>query len=320
VQLAIYASEMLSVKWMNQAHTLGMLTQYDWTWLWYYDSAGAIQMQGFNILAHTADFVLILMLLRRFNLSQWGFPLEVNSKAKLTAVLDGMPQPKASTGPGSATGMASATATPLTTFDVSAEDSDCKDKSMLVDPTSCVFDMLPVLVGRRTTVYDVHNPADHEAHYVAKWLYPQCERHNEAKVIWIAGKILANDPEVLSALTEVVAFKDFVEVSTDRVRADLHQLSNVKEMLINVHGHGERILRCIFEKKLEPLRYLPDVWFVHSMHNCFHAHYLLWKGNGNRRVEHTDISDGNYSVDPKTLEIKLHDFDLARIIDSNEAS
>lgn len=246
----------------------------DWTWLWYYDSAGAIQTQGFNILAHTADFVLILMLLRRFNLSQWGFPLEANSKAKLTAVLDGMPQPKASTGSGSATGTTSATATPLTTFDVSAEDSDSKDKWMLVDPTSCVFDTLPVLAGRRTKVYDARDPADHEAHYVAKWSYPQCERHNEAKVVWIAHKILANDPEALSALTEVVAFKDFAEVSTDRVRAYLRQFSNVQETLIDVHGHGERILRCIFEKKLEPLRYLSDVWFVRGMHNCFRGRRL----------------------------------------------
>ena len=92
----------------------------DWTWLWYYDSAGAVQTQGLNIWAHTADFVLILMLLRRFNLSQWGFPREANSKAKLTAVWDGMPQPESSTGPGSATGTASATSTPLTGFDMSA--------------------------------------------------------------------------------------------------------------------------------------------------------------------------------------------------------
>ncbi|KAI0734064.1 hypothetical protein C8Q72DRAFT_771510 [Fomitopsis betulina] len=320
IQLGIYASEMLSVKGMNRAHTLGMLTQNDWTWLWYYNSAGAIQTQGFNIWAHTADFVLILMLLRRFNLYQWGFPREANSKAKLTAVLDGVSLPESSTGPGSATGTASATATPLTGFDMSAVGSDSKDKSMRVDHTSCIFDRLPVLAGRRTTVYDAHDPADHEAHYVAKWSYPQCKRNNEAKVVWIARKILVNDPEALSALTEVVAYKDFEEVSTDTIRTHLRQFANDTESLIDDHGHGERILRCIFEKKLEPLRYLSGVWFVRGMHNCVRAHYLLWKGNGNRKVEHTDISDGNYGVDPKTLEIKLRDFDLARVIDSCEAS
>lgn len=44
------------------------------------------------------------------------------------------------------------------------------------------------------------------------------------------------------------------------------------------------------------------------------AHKLLWTGNGKRRVEHTDISFGNFGVDPKTLDIKLRGFDLARVV------
>lgn len=37
-------------------------------------------------------------------------------------------------------------------------------------------------------------------------------------------------------------------------------------------------------------------------------------GNEEYRVEHIDISPGNFVVDPKTLDVKLRDFDLARLV------
>ncbi|KZT73738.1 hypothetical protein DAEQUDRAFT_721192 [Daedalea quercina L-15889] len=48
------------------------------------------------------------------------------------------------------------------------------------------------------------------------------------------------------------------------------------------------------------------------MNDCIYCHHLLWEGNG--EVEHTDISLANLGVDPDTLEMKLRDFDLARLV------
>ncbi|KZT65503.1 hypothetical protein DAEQUDRAFT_520705 [Daedalea quercina L-15889] len=48
------------------------------------------------------------------------------------------------------------------------------------------------------------------------------------------------------------------------------------------------------------------------------GHYLLWKGNDKYRVEHTDISAANFGVDPLTLNVKIRDFDLARLVRVNE--
>ncbi|KZT63360.1 hypothetical protein DAEQUDRAFT_646521, partial [Daedalea quercina L-15889] len=44
------------------------------------------------------------------------------------------------------------------------------------------------------------------------------------------------------------------------------------------------------------------------------GHCLLWIGNDEHRVEHTDISIANFGVDPLTLTLKLRDFDLARLV------
>lgn len=249
----------------------------DWTWVWYFDSAGAIQTQGFNIFAHTADFVFMLMLLRRFDLPQWGFPEGANSETKLSVVRNGVPPPislpRTYQGPAAGKRLAKTppAPTPLTTFDVLGKDSRGRTKRMQVDPTSVVYGTLPVLAGRRTTVYDAQDPDAPEAPYVAKWSYPQATHVNEAEAVWIAREIVSKDRRALAALTDVAASKDFEEVSTDQIRTHLRLFAKPAESLLDPKRHGKRILRCIFEQKLESLTYIDGLWFVRGMNNCMYC-------------------------------------------------
>ena len=257
----------------------------DWTWIWYFDSAGVIQTQGFNLFAHTADFVLVLMLLRYFKLPEWGFPEGTNSDAQL-AVVQGLRLPTAEAptlqGPTSGTRSRRQQAdehllSATFTVDGTGEDNACK--RMLVDPTRIIYKRSPELRGRRTTVYDAEDPADGGVCYVAKWSYPQVTRENEARTVWVARDIVRQDKRALEALPDVVAFKDYADLSTDTVRMHLHPYEDPAESLVKTEPHakkhGERILRCIFERKLEPLTYLNDLWFVRGMNECIRCMCLL---------------------------------------------
>ncbi|KZT63361.1 hypothetical protein DAEQUDRAFT_147319 [Daedalea quercina L-15889] len=270
VQMGIYASKMLSVKGMNRAHALGMLTQNDWTWIWYFDSAGAIQTQGFNIFAHTADFVVILMLLQFFKLPQWGFPEGANSQAQL-AVVRGLPSQRAETHapqePAAGTGLS-------TTFEVNGTGEGYVSKTMVVHPASIVHRTSSVLTGRRTTVYDAEDPAAPGVPYVAKWSYPEAIRENEANTVWIARDIARADERAFRVLPHVAAFKDFANLSTDIIRAHLHPFDDSAESLVDPANHANRILRCIFEEKLEPLSYLTGLWVVRGMNDCIYCRCL----------------------------------------------
>ncbi|KAH9934130.1 uncharacterized protein B0H18DRAFT_545205 [Fomitopsis serialis] len=313
VQMAIYASEMLSVEGLIRDHGLGMLTQDDWTWLWYFDSAGAIQAQGFNMLAHTADFVLIVMLLQRFNLPQWGFPEGTNSEARLD-VIRCLSPPRAEI-PGPAGGTRDPARQPVETFEVVGTDKDDLPKTMVVDPERILHKPSPILRGRRTMVLEAQDPDMPTTSYVTKWSYPQTTRHNEAKMIWIAREIVEDmDKEALGSLTDVVAFKDFAHLSTDNIRGHLRLFSDPTQPLIDAEQHGERILRCIFEEKLKPLIYLTGLEFIRAMIDCIRCHMLLWIGNDKHRIEHTDLSFWNLGVCPLSLRIRLRDFDLARLV------
>ncbi|KAH9934136.1 uncharacterized protein B0H18DRAFT_870057 [Fomitopsis serialis] len=320
VQMAIYASEMLSVEGLIRDHGLGMLTQDGWTWLWYFDSAGAIQAQGFNILAHTADFVFILMLLQRFNLPQWGFPQGTNSEAKLD-VVRGLPESRDETpGPAGHTRLMPA-APGAKTFEVVGTDRKGVPKTMVVNPTRVLYKPSPVLKGRRTMVLEAQDPDMPTTSYVAKWSYPQTTRHNEAETIWIAREIVEEvDKSALGAMTDVIAFKDFSHLSTNTIRGHLRLVSDPTQSLIDAEHYGERILRCIFEVEFKPLTYLSDLEFVRGIINCIHCHMILWIGNGKYRVEHTDVSFWNLGVCPFSLCIRLRDFDLARVVVAGQPS
>ncbi|KAH9914946.1 uncharacterized protein B0H18DRAFT_886495 [Fomitopsis serialis] len=319
VQMAIYASEMLSVEGMIRDHGLGMLTQDDWTWIWYFDSAGAIQAQGFNILAHTADFVLVLMLLQRFKLPQWGFPPGTNSEARLNVVRGlalprDVPRDEIPAGPAGSTRTMPAQPAAMT-FEVVGTSRNGVPKTMVVDPQCVLHKPSPILKGRRTTVLEAQDPDMPTMSYVAKWSYPQTTRHNEAETVWIAREIVEEmGKEVLGTLTDVAAFKDFAHLSTDDVRGHLRLFSDSTRSLIDAEHHGERILRCIFEEKLKPLTYLAGLEFVRGMIDCIYCHMLLWIGNDRYRIEHTDISFWNLGVDLYSLCIRVRDFDLARVV------
>ncbi|KAH9934139.1 uncharacterized protein B0H18DRAFT_902748 [Fomitopsis serialis] len=313
VQMAIYASEMLAVEGLIRNHALGMLTQDDWTWLWYFDSAGAVQAQGFNILAHTADFVLILMLLQRFKLPQWGFPEGTNSEARLD-VIRCLSPPRAEI-PGPAGGTRDPARQPVETFEVVGTGKDDLPKTMVVDPERILHKPSPILRGRRTMVLEAQDPGMPTMSYVAKWSYPETIRCNEAKAIWIAREIVEDmDKEALGSLTDVVAFKDFAHLSTDNIRRHLRLFSDPTQSLVDAEYHGERILRCIFEVKLKPLTYLTGFEFVRGIIDCINCHKLLWIGNGKHRIEHTDLSFWNLGVCPFSLRVRVRDLDLARVV------
>ena len=298
----------------------------DWTWIWYFDSAGAIQTQGFSVFGHTADFVLVLMLLRLFKFPQWGFPKEANSDAQRAVTQGyrfppvGAPTPQGPAGSTRSRTQPADDAPPTTLIvkgtcesdigkagagdvatdkvgtgdaatDAAPRDAapgdaargdagaskDKESKEMWVDLTSVVFGSSPVLRGRRTVVYDAEDPNHPGVCYVAKWSYPQVTRANEAKTVWAAREIVRNrgDDRMLDTLPDVVAFKDFADVCTEIIRAHLRSVKDPEfKRLLDVEHHGPRILRCIFEKKLEPLTYLTGLWFVRGMNDCIRCRCL----------------------------------------------
>ncbi|KAI0728517.1 hypothetical protein C8Q72DRAFT_994638 [Fomitopsis betulina] len=249
-------------------------------------------------------------------LPQWGFPQGINSEARLN-VVRGLSLPRNETpGPaGSTRFMPEPARTPAKTFAVVGNGKNDTPKIMIVDPERVLHKPLPILKGRRTAVYEAKDPDMPTMPYAVKWSYPETTRHNEAKTVWRAHEIIEEmDKDVLGALTDVVAFKDFGHLSTDNIRGHLCLSSDSTQSLIDAKYHGEHILRCIFEEKLKPLTYLADLEFVLGMINCIRCHMLLWLGNGKHRIEHTDTSFWNLGVAPYSLCVKVRDFDLARVV------
>lgn len=267
----------------------------DWSWIWYYDSAGAVQTQGFNIFAHTPDYILLLMILQRFNLEDLGFPSCANSKAHLDDVLRGRPSAiKAleKSAPATAS-IAPPDGRPRTRslarqaqeqrdiaqrqmqeqrdslFEVDGEARNKTTKRMMVDPTIHIHVRRPVLKGRRTSVFGAKDPENPQVAHVIKISWPQTTRVNEAVIVWKAYKILENKnhKEAQQTLPKVPAFKDF-GLSTNSIRRCLRPFNSaLGHSLIHVSA-SERKLRGIFEEEVAPLTYVSEATLAKAMYQC----------------------------------------------------
>ncbi|EIN07691.1 hypothetical protein PUNSTDRAFT_53086 [Punctularia strigosozonata HHB-11173 SS5] len=328
VQLAVYASEMLSVRGLIRTHAIGAVVQDHWVWLWYFDSSGAIQSQGFSIVAHTPIYILLLMMYQRFDLTHWGIPPEVNSRAQRdlaehTVVPKSEMAPKVDHGRNTRSRAVQA----LDFFTVTARKfgDEGDEKVMRVYPSRRVFASdRAVLKGRRTTVVEAEDPDAEGVAYVAKWSFPQTQRPSEVDVVRKAYEIGQDNPEVVKHLPTVVAYRDYHEFSTDRIRSRLRrcpQGGQEGEALSDDSAHGApRVLRVVFEKRLKPIQYLTGKQLLKALWQIMKCHHLLWQGDSSHAIEHGDISLNNLAVDPDTLGGVLRDFDLSRIRDKNEES
>ncbi|EPT00435.1 hypothetical protein FOMPIDRAFT_88391 [Fomitopsis schrenkii] len=96
--------------------------------------------------------------------------------------------------------------------------------------------------------------------------------------------------------TWVVALKDLEEVSADNFRTHSRSSANSEESLIDPELQGKHIL----ENKLEPSTYLADLWLSPPVER-------------QHRLQRRQLSVGSLGVEPVPLDIKLRDFDLARV-------
>jgi hypothetical protein len=245
-------------------------------WLWHYDSSGAIQTAGFNVFAHIVDYVLLLMIFQRFGLSQWGFPKEANSPARLDRVCCRPPsdgQATAHTGPASRT--RSQTNAPARDFKVIGQTREDVPKEMTVCPDAEVYrSPVPALGGRRTAVWEAKDPSDSETLYCAKRSFPQTARPNEAYTVWTARDIVKDDDDALLSLPVVVAYRDYPELSTNNIRRRLRSYDDDSKTLLDDDPPAERIMRYIFEKKLMLWSYVRDHDLARAMAQCMRCECL----------------------------------------------
>jgi hypothetical protein len=242
----------------------------DWIWIWYYDSAGAIQTQGLNVFAHFEDYILILIIFQRFSLHHWGFLDGVNSPAWLRQVMNLEPPSAYETDAQRVrTGSTDEKAAPPTsTIVIHGVDRDEKTKAMVVNFESQVYKPSTAnFSGRRTTIFEAgvleNDPSECRFDYCAKFSYPEVGRSNEAETVWIAHKIVENDAQARSTLPEITAYKDFEETSTDRIRHHLRSIGSDKSLVDK--SYGECILRCIFEERSRPLEHVKGKQLVRAL-------------------------------------------------------
>jgi hypothetical protein len=213
------------------------------------------------------------------------FPLEDNVTAKLDklrsmagSVCRWTPlyaQVSATMGPASQT--KSQTSAPAREFKVIGQGYKKVPKDMTALPDAEVYhSFVPVLKGRRTAVTadGAKDPSDSETLYYAKHLFPQIAYPNEANIVWTARDIVNHDDHALSSLPDVVAYRDYPELSADNIRRHLRLYDDRSRTLPDDDPPAECILRYTFEKKLELWSHARGDDLARAMDQCMRCECL----------------------------------------------
>ncbi|KAF9498467.1 hypothetical protein BDN71DRAFT_1443306 [Pleurotus eryngii] len=279
VQCALYGAEMLSSS-ARRAFALNFILRDTVAHIWYYDSQGAIQTTGFDIIQDLPYLLVLLLAFQRFSDKQWGY------------VSDFQEDPGRFPRHGK-----NNSSSILQSYKVQLRDAKGIHITAKVTAQSPVYSGL-ILSGRRTVVLPAKiDGVEDENKYVLKLYWPERSRVSEVDFLADAAEIASQDTKVAGHIPTVVAFSDFEEYRTDNIRAAL-----------GLEERGGRVLRAILFPELVSVTSLKDsrdVW--RALKECFHCHYGLYS----RGLQHHDVSINNIMYDAQKGRGVLNDWDLA---------
>ncbi|CCA73916.1 hypothetical protein PIIN_07869 [Serendipita indica DSM 11827] len=157
--------------------------------------------------------------------------------------------------------------------------------------------------GRSTSVIDCVEVGKPATRCVIKVAFPEETRHLEHNLIDEAKRRGAGDPRVEGHIPEYVAYREYKETSTSKIRR-----------FLKLPSTGSRRLYSIVLIKFDGMiRELEGNQYWHVWWDCFDCHFALWKAG----FRHRDISDSNLMYKKTTDSGKvvgvLSDFDLSSL-------
>ncbi|KAF9245415.1 hypothetical protein BU15DRAFT_71167 [Melanogaster broomeanus] len=279
VQTAFYAVEMLSVN-IAVKYVVNFIVIGDEIWIRYYDRQGLISVGGFNFVQDLPWFLVLLYVLQRFQLEDWGRNTE---------------------------------------FKPTLKGDDIKYHTVKVDGKELTLDneerVTPFcLGGHGTDVMDViceklkrEKPADEmEGGMIAKLYWAEETWVSEEDILKHVKRVAEQDEAVRGHVPTLLLSKKFTGLSTSTVRKALGLKDPTK---------GSRTLFLLIFKKLSPIKELQNDELWDAWRQCVLCHYVLWKAG----IHHRDVSCENlmyYRFKGKVIGV-LNDYDLASLTTSN---
>ncbi|VDB85546.1 unnamed protein product [Peniophora sp. CBMAI 1063] len=300
VQTGTYAANMLS-RTSITSHAINMAIIDTMVWVWWCDREGAIQSAGIDFVEDLPRFLVLLLALQRFDLSDWGFVPELDSKVQ--EIHRG----------------AKAKAALLYDVPRSAEVKISLHKNPLYHRYT--------LLGRGTLVLDIDRPeallpAGDERGYVVKLSWPDSGRKSEFELIAHLLEACEGVSDIVDHLPRIVASRTHDDQSTRTIREILGIKSRERtarrrdETMQTIPIDAHRVLRSVVSEKLSPAEHLVGAEFLKVALDVALCHYLAWtKGN----VHHRDISLANIMYktnDQGEIVGVLNDWDLSTFADA----
>ncbi|CAE6397506.1 hypothetical protein ACGC1H_000164 [Rhizoctonia solani] len=304
IQSGCYGAEMLHCS-LGRGHAFGLVNIDATFWVWWYDRQGAIQSTGIDVIRNLPHFLVLLFVLQRLTLADWGFnealDPSITSRHGSKNCHSNQGQSPDKGKKRKTEGERVATRIQATSAEF-AINSTLKIQYNVPLQTSLYAPFC--LKGRSTNSFHVtalhatNAPTDSPTSSVAKLYWPHRDRLREEDIIKEARGV-ADD--LGNHLPLVVGSCDVDMMGTLRIRQELGIDSN--------SPCPPRALRIVIFERLIPITDLEGDDFLIALVECMRCHFVLWKHG----LHHQDISLANLMV--RSTEDRfygvLNDWDLA---------
>ena len=217
------------------------------------DRQNVIQAGGFDILDDLPHFLLVLLIIQRFDLGRWGFftefensPIHTMRECAEVSILE-------ATFEG---------ADPVYIFPT----VDCLHGGISLDDRSTN------LVGARRKTDETMDTTSSEQiekdnDLIVKFSWPKASRVSEVTFIERAKEIGETNDLVKDHIPKMLGHMDppYVTCSTKIIREFLH-----------LRTDGDRVLRVILFRRLEEIKYLNKEDMIIGFLDCFFCEFILW--------------------------------------------
>ncbi|CAE6387009.1 unnamed protein product [Rhizoctonia solani] len=278
-QSGIRGAEMLHCS-LGRRQAFGMIIIDAIVWIWWFDRQGAIQSTGINFIKDLPRFLIFLVCIQRFTITDWGF----DEKLDPSSVLRHSSHKSPSSSP----------------VELEVDGNNGKFKVNFNSDMPAFLHQVFCLKGKSTRVFEVTSDLDNKLPLVAKLYWPNQNRQHEAEIIRRARE----DSDLLNYLPDVFGWHDIDSIGTRRIREELGIDAN--------SPRPPRLLRMLVSEKLSRIIERTGNDLVFAWVQCIRCHYRVWE----KHIRHLDISLGNLMIRHRIIEGKdtyfgvVNDWDL----------
>ncbi|PBK98535.1 hypothetical protein ARMGADRAFT_579930 [Armillaria gallica] len=344
-QCAYYAFERLRAAW-NVTHSIVLLLEDNMLSIHWYDAEGCIVTRSIDIIRQLPLFVVLVIILQRFDVAMWGLPdvqisqttenkpvsfyLESDKTERTrfqlmgrrtfgagawsSPVLGGSERSITRHGPHDTSSNAPiTTSTPpcpgsMPTFPMRRRWSRSKDRNPPPNTSSTVTHQ-----GYRASPGSTREPRS----LFFKTAWPENSRDRESEIV---AEAIPRANQYLDEFKTYVLEHIPTVVSWQEVK---HTSTGIIRQLLGLSSERSRTLLWMVSHKLDPivdLHKLPNDLKAPAFWKAFweliRCHYLLWRIG----IVHGDISLSNLMYDTVTKKAILNDFDLAAVMNPGDIS